>query len=790
MNNDQLLAKSNGCTLISHLKAVSCVAKHLALKLGADEGLAELCGIAGLVHDIGKAWPGFQSYLTSGGTTEWDDQHQYHNEIGYVVLTQFLKDGWCSLESTDTEFVAEAVLWHHSCRHGAASVSLSPSDTASILSFVSALLGDDTKFKRDAYDALDCGYDEALNFVDRFVPEKSGKHPKQFMIRTCLIAADREISSIADQGHLDAIVDGSFDLDTLPGVASWFGSICASTSVPAAPTDKRSLAQTMCAEYNGPKGIIQVNAPTGFGKTRVGVLRTLFRGRRAIWVCPRNTVADAVFSNVLEEIEALGFTGKISAELYYTSKRQLATENCPEEDFSADIIVTNIDMLLKPMVDNKCAGQAFTGLCSDIVFDEYHEFASPNSAMFASFVSLLKARALCKDTSTMCLSATPAGILDFVFPVSYEKNCVCLPARRAHFDAIHSKPYTLHLHDNVKITSIPEGTHASLVMLNSVRNAQNHYMRNRIGGTLVHSKYTKNDRTARMTTVLGLFGPHGDGRESENFVVSGPVLQAALNISFKSVHLSSGGAEQDLQASRTNRFGELAQGDIHWYNVRNKGEASAIDCRWDRKLQQAWFSYALANFGVSTTTTLNDIYAVYNRFYEELASVVNSVYGEWVRVGYSGKDGHSGIKSLAPRRYSDAAPSDRPTTQTAGKGTLRNIDGSYNIAVKSCDTGDWLPVLDAFSVSEQEFDSILGKDKWYNSNARHKSILAELHSVSPAWALAWKKALGNRKIEKDIRRAASNQTTPMPVFALEYNTDLGLVSTDIGNDAETSDFVA
>ena len=786
MNNETLLAKSNGCTLVSHLRAVSRLAEHLAHRLGADANLVELCRIAGLVHDIGKAWPGFQQYLTTGGTEEWDDLQQYHNEVGYVVLANVFDDQWCSKFKSNVTCVAEAILWHHSCRQGDAWVSLSASDVAAILEFTSFLLPD-ARYNSEAAAYCSQGLELKVNAKSMFVPVKPVNHEEQVFVRTCLIAADREISAIDDQNMLNSIIDGSFDLNTLPCVANWFRNICDSTSISAPADNYRAVSQKMCSDNIESKPIIQVNAPTGFGKTRIGVIRTLFRGRRTIWVCPRNTVADAVFDNVREEIDALGFTGKLSAELYYTSKRQGATENCPDGEFNADIVVTNIDMLLKPMVNNKCAEQAFFGLCADIVFDEFHEFANPDSAMFAAFVSLLRARTAGSHASTMCLSATPAGILEFIFNGSYEEKCVCLPERGKHFEAVHKKPYSLHLHDKVDIKSIPDGIPGSLVLLNSVRNAQAHYLRNKIGGTLIHSKYTKEDRATRMETVLSLFGPTGNGRDasSENFVVSGPILQAALNISFKSVHLSSGGAEQDLQAARTNRFGEMASGEIHWYNVKNSGEASAIKCRWDRDLQQAWFAYALSHFGSDSTCTLDDIYKVYNSFYADAGNKANvkKTFNAWFQSGYAK------INNLAPHRWSNGTRT--ALSGTARYGTLRNPDGSYNILVRASETRMWLPLEDVFSVSADDLVRLHKKDNsaGYTSNIRDLLRSSDFKQLPQDMKTKWGDVFSENDKDR-IKWTAANKDTPMPVFTKVYDSDLGLISSEGNADDGSEDFVA
>ncbi len=769
----KLLAKSNGTDLLNHCKAVSVVSAYLAQRLGVDANTVRLAELAGLLHDIGKADPAFQAYMhkqaKQPATTSTpakqrkaqpvpqapvadDDEHDetpgldvYHNELGYAAMSK--QDFYKLVPDIDEDGVnvlQQAVLWHHACRE--LIESLPPARLQPVLDFAAVLLGGQAPTLKSA------SIPRAP--ADLF----AGSQPLDLVVRTCLIAADHIVSSLSAVQNND-IANGVLQPLDIPEVSDLVRDLDAPMFDLPVPATQRDRDQVQCATHEG-ASITQVNAPTGFGKTRVGVMRTAHRKRRTLWVCPRNTVAEAVYANIVEELEELNRNGSdvdVSVELYLTSKRQKAHGNVDQEhEYTADIIVTNIDMLLTPMVRNGLHERAYLGLFADVVMDEYHEFVMKDSAIFAACHNLLCARARCKVTHTMCLSATPSVLLAGIDSDKVDY----LPAKGKHYPAVHSKPYRVHLHADTQLDDLPDGSPGSLVMLNSVRNAQRHYQRNMIGGTLVHSKYTDADRASRMADVLTRFGRHGNGRESENFVVSGPVLQAALNISFRAVHLSSSSAEADMQAARTNRFGELDRGEIHLYNIDDRGEDAAIETRWSRELQTLWFDFLVARYGnTEFETTLDDLYVAYNDFYAYHEFDVRCETEKW-RL-----QGSKYLTQLAPRRYSEA-PVRSSSSRGPSKPSLRDPDGSLYILVRRAeDTTTWLPIEDAFSVSKQEFNALVDAEPWLRRESDRSFVLSGA-DLGKAW---------QSKNGSSAERIAANRCTPFPTTQRAYDRDLGLV---------------
>jgi hypothetical protein len=84
----------------------------------------------------------------------------------------------------------------------------------------------------------------------------------------------------------------------------------------------------------------QINAPAGFGKTLLGLLWNFRRGRKLIWVCPRNIVAESVYKSINEELDNFGIDF-LSTELYLSGEVQQSNELF-NGDFKSDIIMIHL----------------------------------------------------------------------------------------------------------------------------------------------------------------------------------------------------------------------------------------------------------------------------------------------------------------------------------------------------------------------------------------------------------------------------------------------------------------
>lgn len=224
-----------------------------------------------------------------------------------------------------------------------------------------------------------------------------------------------------------------------------------------------------------------------------------------------------------------------------------------------------------------------------------------------------------------------------------------------------------------------------------------------------------------------------------------------------------------MQAALTNRFGELDRGEIHIYNIDDRGESAAIETRRPRELQTLWFDFLVARYGnTEFETTLDDLYVAYNDFYMHHEVDVRCETDKW-RL-----QGSKYLTQLAPRRYSEA-----PTRSSSSRGpskppklskpSLRDPDGSLYILVRRAeDTTTWLPIEDAFSVSKHEFNALVDAEPWLRRASDRYFVLSGAGLVK-----AWENETG-----RGAERKASDRCTPFPTVQLVYDRDLGLVRSE------------
>lgn len=754
-----MLANSKGQDLIQHLRLVGIVARQMALFAGMKEDLQRLCEYAGYAHDLGKAVSWFQKYLKRSDTDDESHEKPLHHEISWAYLASKFD------RYINNRIIMRAVYWHH---------SRPIDDSGHWFEYRDQILGelDDRDFT--AIEKISKSFNWSLGFKgnddgeqefeddpipDLFFAENKGDKITNAIllaVRTCLISADRFVSSLSAEQFNDACCGRLTPEDLLDRF-----KIKPFPAIPIRPADyevERFAIQIKCSEEAFQENTVIAKAPAGFGKTIIGVLWGIKSKKQYLWVCPRNAVAEAVYRNITKELKAMSLVD-VTAELHLTGERKASVGN--REEFCSDIVVTNIDTVLRPMVDNRVAHRLFTVLASPMVLDEFHEFAS-DLPLFAAFVTLMRARhRLCSEVKTILLSATPMVMHQLWDADGCET--AYLPAKSSHYPAAHKGTYGIRI-----IDSIPARTDSgSLVVTNSVVRAQDIYQTMKMDHIL-HSRFTDNDRQRIMESILSGFGKGGDGVVQGRNVVSALVIQAAMDVSFRNLYESLCSPEFTLQRiGRCDRWGNFQSysPQISIMNISDPNEDGAIRTVYDKSLRKLWFDHLSESLDGSREITLDKLYGIYNSFYDRYQQDVKVYLKEKYSKGLDALRDYCPIKIKAKDEKSEKAKGGR---------NLRNPFGSYFFSVRT-ENDDWLgpdDVMDDGPELKSRFKQAETLKQLFNS-----SIIFHLKGLYQAGFYRYRRYIKQNRPPTSLDqwfRLARSPETPLPDFTRRYSREIGL----------------
>jgi hypothetical protein len=756
----------------------------MALKLGVSGELVNKIYIAALLHDIGKAVPSFQSYMKTctdpSALLIVDDDYQdpisadlfpLHHEIGWAYLTTKMSE----------KYILNAVYWHHARPIHSVNKKRETFDTADE---VLTSMGD---ADRDALDKLwnlllpmfqyslvpSTGNINVPDLFEKDTGSCNRNDNAEFMlVRACVISADRHVSSLSVSAVESLSIDAILASAEIEGLLS--GNIQGQPVKPADYEQGRYDLQVGVVKSVGDALTAIVKAPAGLGKTLIGILWAKAQGGKTVWVCPRNAVADAVYENIDREVKALGLSCTI--ELYRTGAVQKTNvEGRPE--FSSDIVVTNIDAVMSPMVNNGIAGRLFTTFGSNIVLDEFHEFVS-DAPLFAAFVTYMRARHRVSSTSrTLLLSATPS-LIQLLWDTT-DKPTLILPDGDTHYPAAHQGVYQIDFADDFPSTVTP----GSLLVCNSVSESQNNFG---LGYThIIHHRYTEQDRKTIEGNIFSSFGKYKLGVSKGESLSAALVVQAAMDISFLHLFDSVCSPESSLQRiGRTDRWGtfQAQNPKITFLSLGyKKTEAGAIRTVYSKDLQALWITFLKQELSGISTINLAGLYKIYNKFYQvngkEIKDFIVEQYGNGMNGPRKGME-FIGLVGFAPIKVLNTDPN---TKKKSSNKNLRSPDGSYFYTVEVVgQPNTWLKPDSVLSEGYELYDRYNGSGPRTAGLINAGTMMTRLKGLVACGYDAWtKQSKGKAKVPdnlKDWFKKARNPETPLPDFSREYDLKLGVIN--------------
>lgn len=651
---DEILAKSDGCTLVEHTKMVlnigiatgECLLrdKEYDYQLTKKSVLSELA-VAIALHDIGKCKTNIQGIIRKK-----TNEPTEHNIYSWSFFIHHINGG----SSPKNNPIANAILLHHPVdkpffKKKSSDYIFTQDELAVAGEIYNNLLGyisDTFGFEYDKQYSLSDNdmygriisdekiYDN-INVDDPSSFRKShNREAVKQILRTCLIFADRVVSSnVYDRERLlsndkDYIYNEILKPKLLCNESHFHNiDIFSLNQYDSSRLTQQYKVVKYVEELNiSDKNTLCVNATAGFGKSLIGVLWFLETKRKTIWVTPRNIIASSTYNSIVSELDNIGekdvkvasyFSGEYIAKNY-------------EGDDEPDILVTNIDSILYRNNKNDKQILLFNVYGNNMIFDEYHEFKC-GEPLFSGFIRMIYTRKQFTNTKTMMLSATP---LDF--------SCLYF---NDYIDEY--KPLQLYNDMNVNVSlkeysSLDEVVcgNDSFVIVPFVKWAQKLYNKSSKDNEIIHARYADNDRLIKEKRLIKQYGKHADV-VNKKIVYGTNIIGVGLDISARNIYDFYVTPEDTIQrgCGRSGRFNEKEYNGSVNYNIcrlndmkyfapkksRKKGAFNdRIQNEFTETLYYKWFEM-LKKYN-NKTITKGDLYVLRDKFYKENGELIEQMY--------------------------------------------------------------------------------------------------------------------------------------------------------------------
>lgn len=763
-----MLAKSNGMSLELHSKCVAKIATELSKQLLPEDFLSEnleKIQISALIHDIGKCLEGIQKYFKSFNAQDVQESDEmelgtiHHHEASWAIAM-------CLFDKSKFEYALNAIYWHHA-------KPIYDKETKES-DYISNILNKISESEiEEIYKNLSILIPKALIPFEQFInniksfkesgektpsyysPTESRSNQHSILYRTILISSDRISSSLSIRENELVLSDDNFCKSLLENSKKLL-----TASIPSFYDKERVNLQIEIAKQCDENKTTIVKAPAGFGKTLVGLLWTLNRENKLLWVCPRNVVVESVYDSILSEINSLGLNGKISVELFVTGNRKQST-NPDLKVFQSDIVVTNIDNFLAPVSKNRFGIWGVEILKRDVVFDEFHEFIT-ESALFSGFVEIMKIRNSIVKCNTVLLSATNF-MFNFLWDTPIKKTKI-LPNNEEHYPAAHSKSYKVEfVHENELVNK-----KNSLIITNSIFNAQLK-KKNLNMDLLVHSDFLEEDKNEIFAVLFENY-KKGSTNENKPSVASAPIIQASMDVSFHDISKSSLSPEADVQAiGRCNRWGEYDDSTIRFFRIETerKSERKAIKVLYDLNLNDIWYDFLQKEIeSYNYKITLNDLYKIYNKF--------NKTHEEQIKAFVRGKYKSSlnSLSNIEPVKYGIGSGSKKVSIAVA---SMRTNGDSIFITYRRHDNRD--EFIDPFSIN---VPTDMPREVYFDEDEDFaRNLNKTIRDFIQSGRFKYPKSFKTKVRASVLYKFAYRKDSPYVAFNKEYSKEYGLAKLSV-----------
>ena len=577
---ENYLAKDTGETIIEHTNKVLENIEHLIEKNNLEQNECEILKIAAKLHDIGKLTQKNQLILKNKKCKI----NFRHNIIGWYFIIKYLKNDY------QREKISNLVLWHHANYDSCENLFLE------ILNIEKEITNEDLKTMKDfcSFYGIELSEEENEDFskMDTKFYSESKKNYYFNLLRSILITSDVYASS---HKEIEDLFAKSYVFDN----SELEKNIILSS--------ERTKKQLDITDQINNSGTTLIKAPTGFGKTMIGILWSLRNKNKMIWVCPTNVISHSIYDDIIRDLDKIG--QKINVELYLTGERVKHNGNLTQ-DFESDIIVTNIDNFLKPSISNSYGARSLMIYNSNVLFDEVHDYDNMQCALFEAFNGIMDIRHNKIKSSTLFLTATPTT---FRFINVGGDKIKYLPNENEHYEAIHNQKYNINFIEKRKDLE-PDILNGEFVFFNNtVDDVQKEYLEYNNGKKIIsHGKFLDEDKENKKNSVLSNYGKNGNREEIAVF--TNQILTTSCDYSVRKMFIKSPTIISFFQSiGRLNRWGDMGKSVIYLIMEKTPSDKKFIGDDIENGLQDLFVKELKENFE-NKDFILNELYVFYNNF--------------------------------------------------------------------------------------------------------------------------------------------------------------------------------
>lgn len=640
------IANSKKQPLVNHLVEVGKNAKLIAERLNLYKDVGNgyfplIAELSGLYHDVGKIDVEFQKYINNEVDYEPDDGEKANFALTYPLHHEWslllLIASWKKLKKQIQirypdlkgqslkgiyKSIQYAVYWHHAEQQRDiplnqlfnnamnASSSLDVSVVEDFNNFFNQVVDFDIQIDSDDLeDALE--KIKEIPFIDVSSVQINKKEQKNsitdsvisnsenLLLRYCTIAADRYVSSLNADSISQPINETVYDdrnllrcIETYIAKEQFAGS--------------RTESQKQVADYLAGYDSNTLVGPAGSGKTRVALMdyfysRTKYQSNHhgIVWAVPRVVVGLGVLDEIRTECPEISVS-IVSGEHKGIWRGDEALLNT--HLFEADIVIMTIDQIAKRLTRHSVHDEFSVFLERFVVFDEYHELFAIQSLYWISLLLMRMKEWQCN--AHRFVSATPEPFHLSLVAQSYYtfENPIVLKS-------FNEKAIEISMVNEYSAEDV-----AAIYVFNTATMAQRTAIKSFVKGgralDCFHSKFTPKDRRELTQRILSRYGKNSE--ERSHTLYAGPIAQAALNISRKTLYTQASSPANLLQrVGRCNRFAE-----------HDKGVFNIIvdkDTLSEKKGQYGYFG-EIKNTGIKKQNIVNGkVISLFKSHYGELS---------------------------------------------------------------------------------------------------------------------------------------------------------------------------